>query len=281
MGFAQAQMTGKVIRENLGLEFTIPEGWMGQETDEAIILGSNQVAGFVYLTLHEHETMADIQQELRQGFSDGTTTHMMPTGVFEDFDLNMVGVTFEGTMEGQAAKAFVVAILNPEGYGISMMAATEANLYNTDYESVAKTIARSFRFKKMESEGEIAAWKQKLSNQALNYISSYSSGSSGGTSAESKIDLCPNGLFTFRSTSQLSVDVGGAFGSSSSQDGGTGTWEIVSNKRGGAKLMMFFDDGRAWEYELTSNDQGHTFLNGRRYFVIGPNDPNGRGPNCF
>ena len=132
----------------------------------------------------------------------------------------------------------------------------------------------------MVDVGLVGAWRDKLNHSSLHYLESYSSGLSGGSSARTKIDLCPNGGFRYFSQSSVSIDVGGASGSSAGRRTGDGKWQVLATNQGGAKLILHFSDGDTWEFELSSNADDHTFLNGRRYLRILAGDPNGYGPDC-
>lgn len=71
-------------------------------------------------------------------------------------------------------------------------------------------------------------WSQGLAGRKLTRISSYSSGDAGGYSAREELTLCSNGEYLYRGNSSVSVDVGGASGSSSGASGDTGRWRVVT-----------------------------------------------------
>lgn len=71
-------------------------------------------------------------------------------------------------------------------------------------------------------------WSQGLAGRKLTRISSYSSGDAGGYSAREELTLCSNGEYLYRGNSSVSVDVGGASGSSGGASGDTGRWRVVT-----------------------------------------------------
>ncbi|WP_373493623.1 hypothetical protein [Aquiflexum sp.] len=281
---SMAQLTGTVIKKDLGLEFSIPEGWVGQENNGVILLGSHTVPGMIILSLHEYKTVGEMKSEATIGFSDNSGTELRPAGDIEEIDSHIIGLPYAGKLEGYDAKAYVIGILNPKGYGVTIMAATNPENYSEEYRKISHQIANSLKFSEIDTSSLLEEWKQKLNNRALNYMSSYNSNDSrgyGGTSARRKISLCGNGQFSYSSSSSINIDVGGAFGNSSSKDSGSGSWNVENDGPAGAKLVLRFQDGRVWEYSLGINDKGNTILNGERYFNIGLNDPNGNGPDCY
>lgn len=106
----------------------------------------------------------------------------------------------------------------------------------------------------------------------------YSTG--GGYSSETQIHLCAQGYFKFKSSSSVSIATGGAFGSSSGNKKGDGSWEITGNAQGQAVLKLNFNNGQVHEYILTYEDN-KTFLNGERYFFTYGNDNPEYRPDYF
>jgi hypothetical protein len=71
-------------------------------------------------------------------------------------------------------------------------------------------------------------WSQGLAGRKLTRFDRYSSGSSGGYTSEEELTLCSNGEYLYRKSSSMSVDVGGAYGSSAGRGGETGRWRVVT-----------------------------------------------------
>lgn len=70
------------------------------------------------------------------------------------------------------------------------------------------------------------------------HYSSYSSGSSGGTTSESKVQLCSDLTLTAYDQSSVSVYVDGADGNSSSVESDEGTWQFYEDKQGNQFLKL-------------------------------------------
>jgi hypothetical protein len=283
-----AQTTGEVNLKTLGIQFTIPEGWVGQEMQGGYIVGSNTEPGFAFLTTHNYKTVEHIKQQAMQGIVEQNGTMLNVSGQLEPVGNQGIGAEFSGTLEGQQVKAYIVGLVNPLGDGVTIMATTSPEQYSATHKQLALQLANSMRFSKPETPPIVEEWKQALQNSRLTYMDSYySSGSSyggystgGGYSDKEEIHLCGQGYFKYKSKSSMSIDTGGAFGNSSGGGQGNGTWEVVGNAQGGATLRLNFQNGEVYEYTLDYQDQ-KTLLNGKRYFRTYGNGGTNDGPECF
>lgn len=276
------QLTGEISLNEYGFSFTIPDPWMGQEVEDGIVLVSSEHSGFIYLTLNSFESAEQMHAEIAKGINGDQGISLRPVGKIDKISPRIVGSVLEGVIEDESAKAYCVALLNTGGYGVNILAATNASMYDAVHEEAAVKLAKSFRFRNVDTidVGLVAQWQNTLDHTSLHYLDSYSSGLSGGSNTRTRIDLCPSGQFRYSSSSSVSINTGGTSAQSSQRSQGEGEWEIRATTDGGAKLQLTFQDGEVWDFELTSNQEGHTFLNGVRYMRILAEDPNGYGPSC-
>ncbi len=277
-----SQLTGVVNLEKIGISFTIPEGWMGQESDDMLILGSNTVPGIVIMTTHNY-TKEQLISEAKAGIQEEGTSLTL-NGSLDMLGSHAVGGKFSGTMEWQASSAYIIGAANPyEGPGVTIMAATLQNMFSNDHIAVCKQIYQSLKFKKVDRSAELNEWKQWLSNVRLTYMDSYYSsdystgGVSGGYSTERRIDLCARGYFNYGSSSDLSVSGSGVSGYSAGNDSGQGTWAIVIGNAGEPMLVLNFHNGEKYSYTLQYSDE-KLYLNGDRYFRTTEGE---YAPNCY
>ncbi len=285
---AVAQTTGEVNFKTLGIKFTIPDGWVGQEVQGGYIIGHNTEPGFALLTLHEYTSVAQLEQQARQGISEQNGTNLKLSGELETIGQKGIGGEYGGTLEGQKVKAYLLGLVNPHGNGVTIMAATTPEQYAEKHKQLALQLANSIRFSKPETLPVVEEWKQVLNNSRLTYMDSYSSNSGsfggystgGGYSSEVQIHLCGQGYFKYKSSSSTSIDTGGAFGSSSGGGSGNGIWEVVGNNQGGAVLRLNFHNGEVYEYTLEYKEE-KTFLNGNRYFRTYGTSGMDDGPECY
>lgn len=269
------QQTGNINYEQLGISFTIPDGWVGQEAEEVYLISSYSQPGFMMLSIQEYASQEKMRQEMQAGYQEGFTTSLQPVGSVETIDQNTLGAEYGGVLEGQKAKAYVTGTINDFGQDVYIMAATTADLYSPMYKQLAFELEQSLIFSEVKPSQD---WKNLLSNTKLTYMDSYSStsytsgGFSGGYSTEAVFDLCSKGYFNYYGSSNMSFgsDVSSGYSSDSGQ--GSGEWDVVGNT-----LQLKFRNGEVWEYELTMED-GKTFLNGYRYFRTSKGE---YAPNCY
>lgn len=279
---AHAQLTGEVNYEQVGISFTIPDGWFGQEGNGVMVLGSNTLPGVVMLTTHNY-SIEQIKTEAKRGYSEGYGTQLNLSGSLEDLSDHAVGGLFTGTLEGQSAKAYVIGVANPyEGPGVSIMSATLSSIYSEQYEEVAKQVFRSINFKEIDRSSELEEWKTYLSGVRLTYMDSYSSSSytdggvGGGYSTEIKIDLCTDGHFNYYNDSDMTVSGSGVSGYNDTNQQGAGNWKITFGSNGQPALVLNFHNSEVYSYNLSYEDQ-KTYLNGNRYFRTTDGD---YAPDC-
>ncbi len=108
-------------------------------------------------------------------------------------------------------------------------------------------------------------WVSFLAGSKLTRMSSYSSGSAGRYSARTDIYLCSDRSFLMRDESSVSVDVGGAFGSSGGTGNGRGRWYAITNGQV-VGLVLEFDNGDTQEFRMEYENE-RTYANGERVFV--------------
>ena len=278
-----AQATGTINYENLGLSFTIPEGWVGQETQIGYLMGSNTVPGMVLLIPHDQPySVSEIESQLKAGIQDMNGTNLQLNGSITTTE-NAAGGEFSGTMEFQPVKAYILGLQNPHGNGMSIIAVTTPQLFGPQYQSLAEQVMLTVEFSKpavaqstatqQASNGEsIEEWKVWMQNVKLTYMESYTSispGASGmtggGYSFSKEIDLCGEGYFKFYGNSSISVGSDVSSGLSGSSNRGNGTWDIRKSSNGHPELVLNFNNGQSTSYVLTYEDK-KLYLDGTRYF---------------
>ena len=263
-----SQQTGKVDYPYLGVSFTIPSGWLGQEVESGYIMGSNTEAGFILMMTHEAKTLDELKREASKGIQEEGGTALSLAGDIQQVGPSGVGAQFSGTLEWNPATAYIVGVINPFGYGVTVIAVTNPPSYSTRYEELAREVANSIQFAKPKESPVVKEWKEALKGAKLTYLSSYDGsgyGSYGGTSTTREILLCSDGSFSYYYNSSMSLDTGGASAFSNSNDGGQGSWSVETATDGEAILMLEFTDGREFSYDIGYKDN-KTFLNDTRYF---------------
>ncbi len=87
-----------------------------------------------------------------------------------------------------------------------------------------------------------------------------------GVSEQVSIELCGNGQFSYYANSQVGFGANSGDLSTGNQKSNTGYYEIkfIANN---SYLVLTFSQGDVYEYSLSSNTQGYTFLDKNRYIL--------------
>ena len=276
-----AQETGKKEYPNLGLSFSIPEGWFGQESEEAYVISSNNRTGIVLMIPHSEKlTIQQMKTEVQSyGLVFDNFNVLKPVNELDIIDANTLGGAFEGTLNYQQVKAYVIGIVNPHGNGLTIIATDNVESYDQSaFTTLALNVKNSVKFSKAivnttsasnpgaSKGGSVADWKKQLSGTRLTYMNTYSSNYAGdGYSDETQIHLCKEGYFWYMHDNSMSIgSIDNATVYSSSRGNGNGTWDIVAQNNS-SHLVLTFKDGSTKSYEL-SWDGDKLNLNGYRYF---------------
>jgi len=265
---AFGQATGEVDYPVLGIKFTIPEGWKGRELDEGYIMGSESEPGLIYLMTHEANTLDELKAEAEEGIDEGGGTQFKLSGPVEQIGHEGVGGHFTGTLEYEKAEAYLAAVVNPFGLGVTIMVITDPANFSPRQKDLAEKIANSFRFAYPKESPVVTEWQNALKGAKLTYLSS--SGSSGysgysGSTSRTEILLCSNQQFSYYDSYSASFDSGAGFGSANNSDNGDGKWEVSGDGEERTYLLLHFNDGREFEFEIEEKDD-KTYLSDSRYF---------------
>lgn len=275
-----SQISGEVNYEKLGISFEIPKGWIGQESEDMLIMQSNKASGYLIMQAHEF-TMAQLKSEARKGIADGNGTALKLDGEL-DIGPNYVGGVFEGTIEWEPSRAYLVGVINKKGLGVMIMGATAPGQYSDTYKDLCYQIYDSFEFTEVDRTSEYNEWKEWLSDSRLTYMNSnystdYSPGGiSGGYSSTRKIDLCSKGYFSDYNYSDMSISGDNVSGYSTDEGEGSGSWELNMDAYGSFTLTLTYNSGEVQAYDLAYRD-GKFFMNDTRYFVTSEGE---YAPDC-
>ena len=279
---AIGQSTGTITYKELGLKFTIPNGWVGQESEGGFIMGHETTPGMIMILLHDQQySMDQMRQEAQAGIQMGEGSYLGAIGTLSQIDNSSIGGEFAGTIDYHQAKAYIIGKVNPHGFGITIMALTTEELYNNLYQSLAQEVSNNTQFSKatLAPGNDAGSWKEALGNTKLTYMDSYYSGGGdygGGYSSKTVIDICTAGYFNYYENSSVSVsgDHSGAYSHGSAD--GNGKWNI-QEKSGASYLLLQFYDGTSQEFKLEWGENKKLLLNGTRYFRTWTGD---EAPSC-
>jgi len=118
----------------------------------------------------------------------------------------------------------------------------------------------------------VQEWVQHLAGKKVTYIDSYGD-QYGGYSNRWEAYLCRDGTFHFRSSSNVNVDVGGAFGHSRGGDSFSGRWRIVEYN--GKAILQYQREHEVGteqgEWVALGYQNGATYFDSNRVYVTEDN----------
>lgn len=263
------QLPTQVELPEQGISFDVPPGWSAYVEGEAILMGHESIPGLIIMTKSQASSIDQLKQLARHSIVD-QGIHLNPIGEFEAIGNKRLEGYYQGTFNGEAVKAYALALIDLKGKGVNIISLTTASQFTSQNQNDANKLAASVKFYQAVDSASTVAWKQKIAGQQLKYMhTSGSSDYSGGYSGSSDrvfIELCSDGRFFYQSSTQGSYEGGGGFGHVGSSDNSAGSYQVNSNADQ-TYLSLNFTNGEAYEYNLTSNQQGNTFLDANRYFV--------------
>jgi len=273
--YVYSQASSEVDYPYLGIKFTIPEGWKGQETESGYLMGSDAQPGLILMMPHTARTLEELYRQARQGLQDDNGTMLSLSGDLEPIPPASIGGLFTGKLEYNKAKAYIVGTINPFGDGVTTMAVTDPQHYSEHHKDLAIRVAKSLKFATPKESPVVKEWDETLKGAKLSYLSS-SGGSDysgySGSSSTTEIMLCSSHEFTYYSSSFASFDVSAGFGHAGNSSNGHGTWEVSGIDSEKIHLLLHFSDGREHDY-LVEYRETKTYLDGSRYFRTYDNNP--------
>ena len=259
----------KVDLPEYGVSFEIPNGWNAQVEGDYIFMGHTRIPGLIVIFENTAKTPEELKKNALQGIVDEGVS-LKPEGDFTIHE-NKVEGYYSGLFQGTQVKAYAVGLISRVGSGFTALVLTETSKFSSVHEEEMDKLVSSVRFSEIQGTYSTEQWKGWLAGRQLRYL--YSSGGSdygggySGTSQDTQIDLCSDGTFLYYSSSSSSFDGSGGFGYAHGNEDSTGKYEIYGST-GRTYLKLGFNTGEEVVYEVTTNDEDHTLLDGTRYFVV-------------
>ena len=280
----KAQESEKIDYPDLGISFHVPEGWVGNKVASGFAITSIKTEGVILMITHNVQSIQEMEIEAKNGFQIGENTLLKPIYSVEKIsDKTMVGI-YEGVIDAKPSKALIVGMINPYGYGLTILCAASTSAYSDDLQNAGLWVTASVNFYEHQTETSAmttyensSEWGELLKNCRLTYMESYNS-SGGGYGKKITIDLCAQGYFNHSAYNSMGMDTGGASAGYGSNNKGTGQWTTFVNSYGQEVLELNFYNGEVYEYIVTIDKEDKTYLNGDRYFRVYDGD---YGPDCY
>lgn len=116
----------------------------------------------------------------------------------------------------------------------------------------------------------VRQWDAKLRGQRATMLSRVNGGQFGGGTWRTDFYFCKDGRVIQESESSVSVDVGGANGSSGGRERHEGRWRVIVAQ--GIPALQVTQRSDTGYVGIGWNEQGHTFFSGQRVYVTAEND---------
>jgi hypothetical protein len=262
---AGSSATGGLQNDGWGIRIEPPATWTGVERDGGFAFGSTTLKGLILVFPHEATTMTELREGAVAGLvEEGGTLSLV--GNPKPHGNNGVGAQLEGTLDGLAARAYAVGVLNPHGSGAVVLAVVEAASFTLDHIKAAEALATSIQFYPPPVPDAVKSWERDLAGSQLKYMSYYrSTGGVGGgsTSTNITLTLCGDRSFWYRSRGSTSIDVGGAAAYAAGREGVGGTWSVTPGSQ--PALVLKFADGSSRSFTLAYENK-KLYLGGDRYY---------------
>ena len=266
--FGVSQVTGDITYQEYGISFTVPNQWIGQESDDIFVMASSKEAGLLILMFHPAKSQEELMEKMNKGLKD-QSVNLTPMTPITTIGTNKVGGIYQGTLDGQNVKGKAIAMINPYGKGIVVFSLINETSYSQRTEELADLVANSVAFTKANgnvigASPYLQQAKEELMGYKLTYLESYYSNTPGGGGYERKrvINLCSNGLFTFYGGSYLNFPDPN-WDPMHENAKGHGTYEILEDS-GNIYLQLNYNDG-SYESLKCTYDEG-VYLNGGHYY---------------
>ena len=278
---AASVATAQPLRnDGWGFAFVAPTGWqVVDQSAEGAVLFSADLGAYPLIEPHQFESREVLALAAGRGYQN-TGVRLSPAGEVAEHGEG-VALEMEGVVEGQPARAYAIGLLSPYGGGAIVLMAVAQAQWDAAFVPRVERIATTFEFFDPATTTTVASagdtdWTSKLAGHCVAYMSSSGGGGNavGGfatgtyASDRAKLYLDPDGRFQSGASHSASFDAGVSFGNVATNSGlRQGTWSIVA-EGGSSTLRLQYEDGSLGGYTLTTNERGHTFLDGDRWFVV-------------
>jgi hypothetical protein len=239
-----------------GFSFTAPSGWKFQKDANGAILGHDTIAGMILVFPHTAATMAEMRQQMGQGFNE-QTFQLGVSGSLKSLSTSALAGECEGYASGQQVKGRALGAMSPYGGGAYVLAITTPQMYGKDLTAAAEKIVQSMKFVKNDTAGLMRALAGTWATMSSNSQSQFTLGSDGRFSEYSE------STYSGSSTDQYGNDAG-SWGTGSTAQG-QGKWTVRGTKEGGT-IIFTYTDGHSSSYAFEVHVENNKVFWNEYYF---------------
>ena len=138
----------KIADDDMGIEFTPPEGWQATKKEVGYLMGSAHTQGFMLLRSDEFKSIKALKSAMKKGIQQEDGSLLKPTKDLAILGDKGVSGMYSGTIDGTEMTGFMMALM-PEGKGLAAICISVAptNNFNQSNIDQIKLLMRNIKFK--------------------------------------------------------------------------------------------------------------------------------------
>lgn len=140
-----------------GVDIPLLKGWSAESTPEGYVLASSKLSGVLVIVFVEDTTLDDLQFEAEEGLEDPAQGMFLDlAGRTERFGVRAIRARFEGTVQGQPAKAVSISRVSPDAQlAVSFLMLVSAEAYSDEHMAAVEALASGVRFRARGAADEV------------------------------------------------------------------------------------------------------------------------------
>jgi hypothetical protein len=139
------------VRDDInGYSFTLPEGWVHQQADGQILLGSHTIPGIIFVFPHQARNMQEMQGLMAEGIQE-EGVYLSPEGGARQKNQAMASGYYSGIVQGEQARGYGIGVLSPHGGGLVVLAVSTPQKLGQEIVAAVDFLASNTRFSKRET----------------------------------------------------------------------------------------------------------------------------------
>lgn len=246
--------------EMLRTSFQLSKGLSGTLRGETFVMGHATKPGLILalsrLQIQSSELMAELQGPIPVDES---------VSLLLDGKVRKKGNKYSASYRGPGVVGAVIARRHAaSGRAVAFISVAQSPSALAALKPLAQKMAASVRFRALPKAN--ATWKKRLSGKVFRSFNTTDT-----TTSKKTLTFCPDGRYTFRSSSSgSSVSYGGTGTISSGvsfagQGGSGGTWTVVGNGANTTLQLTDLEAGEVYGFALARNAKGHWLFEGKRW----------------
>ncbi len=227
----------ELVKDNInGYSFTKPNGWVHQQGEGQILLGSNTIPGLISVFPHQAGNMRELQGLMREGIQE-EGVFLSLGGEIQQQGSNMITGYYDGSVQGEQARGYGIGLLSQYGGGIFVLAVSTPQKLGQDIIAAADYLAQNTHFSKRET-GDA---------DLVRHFSGEWSWTNGYRTEW--MTFFPDGTYSDQSEASYSGNLsdGGSWGVAN-QNSNRGRWSVQGTRDSGV-ITVINTDGSQTRYE--------------------------------